>query len=73
MYRRLHLSYHCTDELAHTLQSQIAHLQSRLSDEHARSIRYETSWRGAEDRVATSQFELENLKAEIKELKGEGK
>jgi bHLH factor len=44
--------------------------QQRLAEEHARSIRYETSWREAEDRAAVSQFELERVRAELDELKG---
>ncbi|WVR06488.1 hypothetical protein IAU60_003519 [Kwoniella sp. DSM 27419] len=52
------------------LEAQIAHLQSQLQDEHARSMRFETSWREAEDRAASSNFELERLKLEVEELKG---
>ncbi|OCF37181.1 hypothetical protein I317_00095 [Kwoniella heveanensis CBS 569] len=51
------------------LEAQLAHLQAQLRDEHARSLRFETSWREAEDRAASSNFELERLKAEVEELK----
>lgn len=32
-------------------------------------MRFETSWREAEDRAAASQFELDRLKTELDELK----
>lgn len=51
------------------LQATLAHVESRLAEEQARSIRFETSWREAEDRAASSQFELERIKAELEELK----
>ncbi|WVF68977.1 hypothetical protein IAT40_003751 [Kwoniella sp. CBS 6097] len=51
------------------LEAQLAHLQAQLRDEHARSLQFETSWREAEDRAASSNFELERLKAEVEELK----
>lgn len=44
-------------------------MQNRLADEHTRSIRYETSWREAEDRAASSQFELERVKGELELLR----
>ena len=33
-------------------------------------MRFETSWREAEDRAASSNFELERLRAELEELRG---
>ncbi|KAK8858737.1 hypothetical protein IAR55_002966 [Kwoniella newhampshirensis] len=45
------------------------HALVRLSEEESRSLRFETSWREAEDRAASSNFELERLKAEVEELK----
>jgi bHLH factor len=50
-------------------QSELKITQQQLAEEHARSMRYETSWREAEDRAASSQFELERVKAELDELK----
>lgn len=32
-------------------------------------MRFETSWREAEDRAAASQFELDRVKTELEELK----
>lgn len=32
-------------------------------------MRFETSWREAEDRAAASQFELDRVKTELDELK----
>ncbi|KAL1413182.1 basic helix-loop-helix protein [Vanrija albida] len=52
-----------------TIQSELVHSQARLAEEHARSMRFETSWREAEDRAASSQFELDRLKTELEELK----
>ncbi|RSH90954.1 hypothetical protein EHS25_010130 [Saitozyma podzolica] len=52
------------------IQNELTLTQQRLAEEHARSIRYETSWREAEDRAAVSQFELERVRAELEELKG---
>lgn len=49
----------------------IAHLEARLADERSRSIRFESSWRQAEDLAASSNFELERLKAELEKLKTE--
>ncbi|KAK4684380.1 hypothetical protein P7C73_g5798, partial [Tremellales sp. Uapishka_1] len=53
------------------LEKELDHTQIRLSDERGRSLRYETSWREAEDRAASSQFELERVKTELERLKGE--
>jgi bHLH factor len=50
-------------------QSILAHTESRYEEEHARSIRFETSWRDAEDRAANQQFELERVKAELDDVK----
>ena len=36
-----------------------------LNEEHARSLRFETTWRDAEDRAASSQFELERMRSEL--------
>ena len=58
-----------TDRPADRLQSELTHIQNRLADEHSRSIRYETSWRDAEDRAASSQFELERVKGELEALR----
>ncbi|WWC70928.1 uncharacterized protein I206_104880 [Kwoniella pini CBS 10737] len=52
------------------LEAQLAHIQIQLQEERDRSMRFETSWREAEDRSASSNFELERLRAEIEELKG---
>lgn len=41
----------------------------QLEDEQARSMRYETSWREAEDRAAASQFELARVQGELDEMK----
>lgn len=49
-------------------QSQLAHAQERLQEEHARSMRFETSWREAEDRAANQQFELQRVKQELEDL-----
>lgn len=51
------------------LQSEIQLVNDRLGEEQARSLRFEQSWREAEDRCATAQFELERLKAAIEELR----
>ncbi|WVQ83040.1 hypothetical protein IAT38_005178 [Cryptococcus sp. DSM 104549] len=51
------------------LRMEIAHLEGRLAEEHARSLRFESSWRQAEDLSASSGFELERVKAELEELK----
>lgn len=51
------------------LKGELEQAQHRLDEEHARSMRFETSWREAEDRAAASQFELDRLKTELDELK----
>ncbi|WWC62753.1 uncharacterized protein I303_105350 [Kwoniella dejecticola CBS 10117] len=51
------------------LENQIAHLTLQLQEERDRSMRFETSWREAEDRSASSNFELERLRAELEEAK----
>ncbi|XAO21464.1 hypothetical protein I312_100215 [Cryptococcus bacillisporus CA1280] len=53
------------------LRMDIAHLEARLADERSRSIRFESSWRQAEDLAASSNFELERVKAELEKLKAE--
>lgn len=50
-------------------QAELDTAQHRLEEEHARSMRFETSWREAEDRAAASQFELDRVKTELDELK----
>jgi hypothetical protein len=50
-------------------QDQVNRLQTQLAEEQERSIRYETSWREAEDRAAASQFELARVKNELEEMK----
>ncbi|WOO76861.1 Psilocybin cluster transcription regulator [Vanrija pseudolonga] len=57
------------DREKQTIQSELVHSQARLAEEHARSMRFETSWREAEDRAAASQFEVDRLKTEIEQLK----
>ncbi|WWC88543.1 uncharacterized protein L201_003454 [Kwoniella dendrophila CBS 6074] len=52
------------------LEAQLAHLQAQMQEERDRSMRFETSWREAEDRAASSNFELERIRAELEELRG---
>ncbi|WRT67933.1 uncharacterized protein IL334_004907 [Kwoniella shivajii] len=52
------------------LEAQLAQSQLQLQEERERSMTFETSWREAEDRTASSNFELERLKAELEELRG---
>jgi len=51
------------------MQRTIGRLTQQLEQEQERSIRYETSWREAEDRAAASQFELARVNAELDGLK----
>lgn len=58
-----------TDLICADMQRTIGRLTQQLEQEQERSIRYETSWREAEDRAAASQFELARVNAELDGLK----
>ncbi|WVW84857.1 hypothetical protein I302_106892 [Kwoniella bestiolae CBS 10118] len=51
------------------LEAQLAHLQRQMQEERDRSMRFETSWREAEDRAASSNFEVERIRDELEQLK----
>ncbi|ORY30541.1 hypothetical protein BCR39DRAFT_528616 [Naematelia encephala] len=51
------------------LQAELEHTRASVSDERKRSIRFETSWREAENRAAQSQFELQRVKQELEDLR----
>ncbi|WWD05024.1 hypothetical protein V865_003095 [Kwoniella europaea PYCC6329] len=53
----------------HDLEAQLAHLQRQMQEERDRSMRFETSWREAEDRAASSNFEVERIRDELEQLK----